>query len=270
MILEDDVDWDIHIRSLQVPLASKASRSLLSPKATEAENLAYPWGSTKDWELLYIGHCGDYFNALTQGIGPGYQFPSNLTAIPSKTFEDPSLPRNADLHPFTSRLMKGLGVPEQQRVIHRSMFPLCTFAYAVTRTTAQRLIDELAPAKEPAPTDATRARAYDVAILSACRNGFDVETGDSLAGGLKCYSVNPELFHHMPGKSHIADVEANRGRKVGTPPVDLAGAKQAEHRNETSNIGCGFYSGHFSFTDGDSDRLWYLQQNVGRKGHCLK
>jgi hypothetical protein len=68
----------------------------------------------------------------------------------------------------------------------------------------------------------------------------------------------------------IAQVEAKKNRFVGIPPVDRVGADQVILRGETSNIGCGFWSGAFRFDDGDNQRLSYLQEEVGRKGRCLK
>ena len=113
---------------------------------------------------------------------------------------------------------------------------------------------------EVAPTHEDPSRnliAYDAAILNGCRDG-----------PLKCYTVNPELFHHMEGESLIADEEAKE-RVIFRPPVDEAGLEQVKYRLETSNIGCGFFSGDFYF-DGDQQKLAYLREEVGRKGRCLK
>jgi hypothetical protein len=163
------------------------------------------------------------------------------------------MPARADLHPFTASLFDAFRLPEHTRAFHRSKFPLCTFGYAVTRPTAERLLTDLAPASNPS------VGAYDVAILKACRER-----------GLRCWSLNPELFHHIPGDSQIAQVAAEAGHRVGIPPVDAAGAEQTRARNETSNIRCGFWGGAFAFDEGDSSRLEYLREEVGRKGRCLK
>jgi hypothetical protein len=65
-------------------------------------------------------------------------------------------------------------------------------------------------------------------------------------------------------------MSAEEGAAVGIPPVDLAGQAQVVARNETMNIDCGFWSGAFAFDDGDTERLHYLQEHVGRRGECLK
>ena len=197
------------------------------------------------------------------------------------------MPVRADLHPYTASLFNAFRLPEHTRAFHRSKFPLCTFGYAVTRPAAERLLTDLAPASNPS-AEKHFAGAYDVAILKACREGEktpspipphllnphphpDPALRHKFASpGLRCWSLNPELFHHMPGDSQIAQIAAEAEHHVGIPPVDAAGAEQAQARNETSNIRCGFWGGAFAFEEGDSSRLEYLREEVGRKGRCLK
>lgn len=74
----------------------------------------------------------------------------------------------------------------------------------------------------------------------------------------------------MPGESQIAKIGEALGENPGIPPVDLAGQLQLATRQETTNIGCGFWGGHFKFADGDTARLRFLQEEVAKKGKCLK
>ena len=251
LIFEDDIDWDIRLKSIQVPLAQRAARSLGSTKNTVDPTL-YPWGSPKDWDLLYLGHCGDYLNMIQKGIGVGHHHPGDLERLKHVLYEDPTMLNHTDLHPFTSSFLTALTVPERTRVLHHSVWPLCTFGYAITRATAQRLLTDLAPPKEGIHKHIT---AYDAAILTACRDNH-----------ILCYTLQPELFHHMEGESLIAGEEAE---PVHRPPVDEAGLEQVKWRKETSNIGCGFWSGEF-YPEGDQKRLAYLQKEVVGKGKCLK
>lgn len=255
LIFEDDVDWDIRLRTVEIPLAQKAARSLST--TSWLDSTQYPWGTPTDWDLLYLGHCGDYFNDLNKGVGVGHHHPNNLTNLPHALFPDPSLPTRGNLHPFTASLLTALEIPPQTRILHKSKWPLCSFGYAITRATAQRLLTDVAP---PHENPARNLIAYDAAILSGCRDGL-LE---------KCYTVNPELFHHMEGESMIAGVEAAENHQVFRPPVDQAGLEQVRWRQETSNINCGFWSGEFWFEEGDSRRLEWLRQQVGRAGRCVK
>ncbi|KAF2278754.1 uncharacterized protein EI97DRAFT_431006 [Westerdykella ornata] len=292
LILEDDVDFDIRLRSVQIPLAARAARALLPPAKSRSmiaawigryRGFSHYWGNPASWDLLYIGHCGDYFHPVSfEGIAQkpgGY----NLSKIAHATYHDPTFPRPDELHPFTQSLMYKLRVPYNHRVLHRSQFPLCSFGYAVTRAAAERLLDDLAPAR----LLPTGPRAFDVALLQACVKGSETASPTpqqyidsrpelrykhkNASPGLRCWTVNPELFHHMPGESEIARVgEETHGAKTHLPPVDQAAQQIVRERNETANIGCGFWSGEFSFNDGDMQRLRFLREHVGRKGECLK
>ena len=253
LVFEDDVDWDIRLRTQQIPLAQKAAQSL---SKSRGPMVAYPWGTAEDWDLLYLGHCGDYFNDLPDGVGVGHHHPHHLNDIPHVTYEDLTMPLRTDIHPFTASLLTALMVPEQHRVLHKSKWPLCSFGYAVTRAGAEKILTEVAPPKEDISRDLI---AYDAALLAGCRDGY-----------MKCYSVNPELFHHMEGKSIIAfEEETHDHHPVYRPPVDVAGYEQVWYRRETSNIGCGFWSGEFYY-DGEPEKLEVLREEVGRKGRCMK
>ncbi|KAF2233531.1 glycosyltransferase family 25 protein [Viridothelium virens] len=282
LILEDDVDFDINIRTKQAPITQAAIRELVSrpqPNTSRSEASSssksptsstqqarrpshsnpkkYPYGSPAAWDLLYLGTCGDYLNSLGDGLGVGHHHPINLTSIPHLAVSDPTIPRRYDLHPFTASLLTSLNVPEQHRLIHESRWPLCTFGYALTRASASLLLSTLAPAREPAWEG---TRAYDVAILKACRESLkqpltgdpaiDANNPDPRTGpGLRCVSVQPELFHHMEGSSMIAGVEEAGGAEVFRPPVDVAAWEQIWWRRESANIGCGFWDGELLFRD---------------------
>jgi hypothetical protein len=240
------------------------------------------WGDSSAWDLLYLGHCGDYFNLVTADGPMSSDLPLNMNESAHVVYQDPTLPIRSDLHPFTQRLFDALHLPAHSRAFHPSRWPLCSFGYAITRPAAMRLMTDLAPPKlrENGP------RAFDVALLHACIKGLESPpptqpdynglpsdthfTYRDASPGLRCWTLNSELFHHMPGHSQIAQVEEATGTRPGVPPVDLAAQAQVVSRNETSNIGCGFWSGAFRFTDGDTQRLHFLQEEVGRKGKCLK
>ncbi|KAK4544732.1 hypothetical protein LTR36_003981 [Oleoguttula mirabilis] len=252
LIFEDDIDWDVRLRTQQIPLAQQAAQSL--SEASDLDTKQYPWGLPTDWDLFYVGHCGDYFGDVDKGIGVGYSHPDELANTRHVLYQDPTMLPRTDLHPFTASILTAFSIPDQTRVVHQSKWPLCTFGYAITRLAAERILNEIAPAHEDPSRNVI---AYDAAILGGCRDG-----------PLRCYTVTPELFHHMEGESLIADMEATE-RKIFRPPVDAAGLAQVKYRKETSNIACGFFDGSFYY-NGDQERLSYLREEVGRKGRCLK
>ncbi|PSK42498.1 Procollagen galactosyltransferase 1 [Elsinoe australis] len=240
LIMEDDMDWDIRLRTVQIPRAAAAVRSLLGPATTY-------WGDTKAWDIIYLGHCGDWLQKLEQGFDK--LEPTNLTSRPHIVYQDPTLPLREDLHPFSRKFLDAMQLPERNRAIHKSGHALCTFAYAVNRRSAKKILTEIAPISRP------ESFAFDDAMRSGCQHR-----------GLKCFTVNPEIFHHMKGDSIIKQVEHLNQEFL--PPVDREGLKQTEARGETSNIDCGFWSGDFQFSD--TKQMEVLREEVGRKGRCLK
>ncbi|KAL1303002.1 hypothetical protein AAFC00_003318 [Neodothiora populina] len=206
LILEDDVDWDIRLRTQQVPRVAAAARTLTareaginqtSSRGDKNRNIVVQessfmstasaggyWGETSgnaSWDLMYLGHCGDRFYPETWN-----------DEIRSKaSFEDPSVPPLHSLHTFTRRFLTRLGIGTETRILHKSINPLCTFGFALTRHAAYRLLHEIAPREQEGG-----CQAYDVRILETCRDK-----------GFRCWTVTPELFHHQDAASMIAGVD---------------------------------------------------------------
>ncbi|KAJ9640020.1 hypothetical protein H2201_005215 [Coniosporium apollinis] len=223
LILEDDVDWDIRLRTVEVPLVAKAFRRLLNSDATY-------WADLSQWEMIHLGHCGDIFSA------------DKFKDMPHEKFIDDTLPPRKRMHTKTQAFLERLGFGEYERMIHRSSWPLCTFGYAVTQASARRISTELAAREKEGGT-----QAFDVRTLEACRDL-----------GYKCYSANPELFHHTEAPSEIAEI--NQG-------TDEHGRLKAQSTDVTPNIACGARSKQF-YTE-DKATLDFLKVEVGEKGHCL-
>lgn len=236
LIIEDDVDWDIHLRTTQIPATASAFRSLtsnFSPYSLDAESY---WGNTSAWDILWLGTCGDHFlpNALRH---------------PSLTYTDTTLPPLDKLHPQTAEFFATFNIPSHTRLLHPTVFPLCTFGYALTRPAAHRLLTEIAAREAEGGT-----MAYDVRVLEACRDL-----------GMRCWSVAPELMRHLGAESEIADVDAGKEELNG-------GSRKSgnvELMVHTANINCGVRSNGAFFTK-DPERLEYLKEVVGRQGTCLE
>lgn len=197
LILEDDVDWDIRLRSAQIPKVASSMRHLTAGATTrDASSLlthlnplsmtdrnVHPdeyWGPKDSWDVLYLGHCGDMVKPKQWNF-----------RIPRTAFRDETLPDIEDLHPFTRDFLKNINIPTQTRIVHKSMSPLCTFGFALTRQAARRMLYDIAPHEKTGGT-----AAYDVRMLEACRDL-----------GLKCFTSNPELFHHMDVPSEIEGID---------------------------------------------------------------
>lgn len=250
IILEDDVDWDIHLRTSQIPSAAAAVRKLVAAQTTPAGQLKYKpelnnyWGNSTTWDILYLGHCGDIFKPSSWSF-----------RVPRVMYQDKTLPPRKELHPYTQSFLESIDVPEDTRVVHKSIFPLCTFGFALTRNAAWRLLNEVAVRESEGGT-----MAYDVRVLEACRDL-----------GFRCWSANPELFHHMDAESEIANINTKppegegEGERAG---ADAKGRLKPLRAGSAPNIACGARSKNF-FTR-NSRTLEFLTEMVGRQGKCLR
>lgn len=195
LIMEDDVDWDVRLRQDQIPQTAYAIRELLG------SHYGGYYGNTNNWDIIWLGHCGDYFNA-SRGSG--------LSSI--KSYHDSAMPDFDKLHPWTRDFMHGIGANQnKQRLVHESVSPLCTFAYAITRAAAERVLNEIA-VSEPVRDLDRPCKAYDVRLLEGCRDE-----------GLRCITVNPELFHHSAATSEIAQVSDDTNPQIteqNQEPID--------------------------------------------------
>ena len=212
LFVEDDVDFGIDIKSQMKAL----SRAMLDSGWSNVEddqrhepsappqvggpqeqlrrlqlgNVQHPYGESH-WDILWLGHCGMEFTPQTE----------------ETTYTDPhALPWDRLTCPFNSyyadqkRRYGGRVEPQQQRVMSHTA-PLCTFAWALTRSHADRIVYKF-----------RNERVYnpDMALHIDCK-------------GLKqrCTVVLPEVMHHhrVDGGRAITD---NGEDKNDTRKRDLA------------------------------------------------
>ncbi|CAD0028647.1 unnamed protein product [Aureobasidium pullulans] len=120
LVMEDDVDWDIHLRTSQIVTPEQAG--------------GY-WGNSEEWDILYLGHCGDMFSSHSW---------ANETEVPRVAVSDTTLPSPEYMHILTRRFLREIGIPVKTRVVHKSVSPLCTFGFALSRPGARRLLTDVA------------------------------------------------------------------------------------------------------------------------------
>jgi hypothetical protein len=134
LIIEDDTDWDVSLRTQITPIAS-AVRILTK---ASSNSIRFPYGTS--WDVLWLGHCG------------------SKRARPDSSpihIQDPSvLPMSSIRAAFDTHS----SLPSQTRSIEYSTGPLCTFAYAVTLASARKLRAYMTQPDE----------AYDVRMHHGC------------------------------------------------------------------------------------------------------
>ncbi|KAM0714709.1 hypothetical protein Q7P37_009760 [Cladosporium fusiforme] len=201
LVLEDDIDWDIRIKS-QMATFAKAAKSLTVPRRPVGSQLdeTYPspdtdqgqndldlddcpameptdspYGDTSIWDVLWVGHCGCRFpRAGDLGTPRSRIVISNDKTVPEH--------RHLDMEFGTDELLKEY--PVHTRVVSRARTNTCSLAYGVSQAGARRLLYELGIHKMNAP--------FDLMLRSICDGGDDREPGT-------CITVQPQLFqHHRP------------------------------------------------------------------------
>ncbi|KAI1756702.1 hypothetical protein F4782DRAFT_549203 [Xylaria castorea] len=154
LVLEDDVDWDISIKQ-QLALVAPAIRKITKSTVYSADQ---PYGDA--WDLLWVGHCGDFI-------------PRNAIFL-----RDESLPVDLNVkYRESDGRFTILTTEPQQRIVHMTTTPMCTYAYALTADAARRLYLY--------SKNWAFKRVITKDLEHWCQAGF-----------LKCVSINPELFHH--------------------------------------------------------------------------
>ena len=121
LIIEDDVDWDINLKS---QLSDFAHGSRFLQNQTIDAKTHSPYGD--GWDILWLGHCHD-----------------TIDKIDTRTYviqNDPTVPANERLtlgnkdHDLLNRW------PDHSRVVHVVGAPICTFAYALSYRGAQKIL----------------------------------------------------------------------------------------------------------------------------------
>lgn len=149
LIIEDDVDWDVTVKD-QMRKLSGAIRGFTNTDAKDKR----PYG--RSWDILWIGHCGEQTEKSTD----------------RKEYDDESVPQkySGGTNNYWNNLTPG------KRAVHRSINPLCTFGYGITRGGAEKILKWAGRG---------RSEAYDVRLMKGCKEEE-----------LSCLSVVPELMHH--------------------------------------------------------------------------
>jgi hypothetical protein len=244
VIFEDDVDWDVRLRS-ELEHFAKASRVLTNepldlsdyPVVTsnnpENEDSIHsevsqneissslfslplsniplptstaPYGDPSKWDVLWLGHCGVGF-PRPSGYPAAYDERNIILTLADD--ETVPQPRYLRAHPFGPLDALAESHPPHTRVFHRaSGGALCTVAYAVSQRGARRLLQEYSVTKW--------SKIWDGELGDWCA-GTDSFWRKS--GERKCITSQPPIFaHHHPagGRSNIGGLGGGYATSVET------------------------------------------------------
>jgi hypothetical protein len=201
LVLEDDADWDIRIKS-QMRTFATASQLLLQPSvanelgkqrdidvetATTSNfgRSSSSYGEPNNWDVLWLGHCGGRFPR------PSDENPQLARVIVSN---DETVPEPQHLDGAGDAKLKK-DYPAHTRVVSRARRNACTLAYGVSQSGARRILYELGLRKMD--------RATDIAFQDVC-------DGTNERRQATCLAVSPPLFnHHRPiaAKASFSDIQ---------------------------------------------------------------
>ncbi|GIZ49761.1 hypothetical protein CKM354_001278800 [Cercospora kikuchii] len=163
LVLEDDADFGLDIRA-QMELVSKAfwSRAGGTPESRDSEAEALHPYRDHEWDIFWPGHFGMSFVDGTE----------------IQKYHDPyALPWNRLKTNFNNyyEQMAAASPPEPQQLIF-NVAPLSTYAYAITKSHAARLVQKIRNDK---------ADSFDTALHIDC-----------VGKAHRCVAPVPQLFHH--------------------------------------------------------------------------
>ena len=199
LIVEDDVDWDVRLKSLLKEFAVSNNVLEKHTGTFEFPDLPAtlppqhsPYGN--DWDLLWLGHCG-------------MNIPGDNIVIRQN---DPTVPEKQYLHSWDMEEPTPLGIfPHHTRVVMAQVGePVCSLGYAISQKGARSILYNLGLRALDAP--------FDVSLRYWCQGNKGNEQHN-------CPGVIPQLFDHYRRKgpkSRDSDINA-KGSAVREKPETL-------------------------------------------------
>ncbi|KAI0101288.1 glycosyltransferase family 25 protein [Daldinia grandis] len=260
LILEDDIDWDVRLKS-QLRTFALASKTWLKESKSDKHRaelldfvppsmpgrkgdtaiynhelttirLSLEVGTDSeihqtiygdDWDVLWLGHCGADFPDSHSLISPlRIKIPGDET-VPA--------PKHLKPHPFALNDKLGELYPPHTRVVHASSGNVCTLAYAVSRQGARKLLSQF---------DGHYDAQWDLMLQKWCEGKYAVENKSRLSPRIEddsgvtherggsapiCLTVQPPLFSHHYAKGGASNIQGQGGgyaKGTGTPYIRLS------------------------------------------------
>ena len=185
LILEDDIDWDVNIKT-QLPTIAQGTRYLGFDSDRWANKTLKPPHSPygDDWDVLWLGHCASEL-----------RHPSARFLISN----DPTVPPPSHRWNMWQPGFNDVDIGNSTRVVSANNHALCTLAYAISYAGAQKILYHMGtkPFKDP----------FDMGLKALC-DARDKHKNDVR---FECMHVWPSLMNSFrpAGKSDALDSDIN-------------------------------------------------------------
>ncbi|KAK9416917.1 hypothetical protein SUNI508_09389 [Seiridium unicorne] len=188
LIIEDDMDWDANIQTQLYHFAAASKQLQVGWKQDEPATIGNsPYG--QDWDMLWVGMCG---STLDEDLPEWLQIPpEQKDARKVIISDDPTVPSR-------NHIKGNMGFswdvyPPQSRMVFIPGDNICSFAYALSYSGAQKALQYLGLEGQHKP--------FDNHLSDLCR---------LRANGMRCVSITPSLFvHHKPKGNTNGDSDIN-------------------------------------------------------------
>jgi len=185
VILEDDADWDVNIKS-QLQSFALAVRALQGTAETKTSS---PYGD--DWDILWLGHCG---------LECKTDIPYHQSA------DDVTVPEPRHFLPYW-REPPPIDRPDHSRMTCTVQDAVCSGFYAVSFVGAQKLLAALSVNPSGLAEEIDTDAQFDVALGRMCGQGY-----------LRCFAPYPAItggFRSAGASEKGSDIHQEGGGTVG-------------------------------------------------------
>ena len=173
IIMEDDVDWDVTIKTQLQSLAV----ALQALQGAGPGAIRSPYGD--DWDIIWLGHCGIQCHTNSAF----FLTPGDPTILPPHHF----LPYWRDPPPFSR--------PDDTRLTCAASDGVCSVVYAVSHRGARKILSALSVNPTGLAEQVDIGAQFDVSLGRMCGGNY-----------LRCYTTYPSL---TGGSATSSDIHAS-------------------------------------------------------------
>ncbi|KAK8117405.1 uncharacterized protein PG998_005686 [Apiospora kogelbergensis] len=194
LIVEDDLDWDVSLRTRQMQLVVDNVRNFTGVRPDDLSTSS-PYGD--NWDVIWLGHCGCDMRPITNSLVPVGWPPAALPYFDPLRLNG----TRKQAHWVLEKIgwpVKGWVPPPNGLRLVQDGGAVCTWAYAVSRRSVEKVLARMVQGDD---------YAFDLALKDACDHGV-LNCVTVLPGVMSTYSPPADL-----GYKSLVNVGDGKGKK---------------------------------------------------------